>query len=597
MARLARQSALSLLSLAIWPLPNLAQIEATGLASGSNAAQEKHAQAQAPTQRQQHQDQSDSRREQEELLDPNRVEQHQFKQDEKPKPQQEQPTAPSFQSLFSIPIQGKDYKPTKAIRCDTVRHLKTPITYRNLDTYMRPEVILPAGKESDPLKRDFATGDWGGFRSELYKSGVDIYGCLGFDNLNVLQGNLSNDPNVKTPAPNYQNQQNYIQLYGLDFLSELFNKNWKGGQLHFSFAWPQSRPIWLYGNNLTPGMAQAAYSNFYYDTGAARANLDQYQGFRVFEIWYQQIYDKKGSFWRVGNIYPWINMNRSILAALFNFTAFDSPSSLGTTPTTGAGPVYPVAPLGVQWYWNTSHNWEVRAQVGAGYYDPTGGLGNRRGLSWFLNNNMGIEGVAEVTYKRGTYSGNPNDFGLPWFIRLGGQFHTGSLYSNYLDSNGNSFQASNLPPMEYNFNSGLYLTLESMLFREKGSYNQGLTAFFKTTQYFQDYANQVRDAYAIGLGYEGLIPGRDRDVLLVGWSLTNLTRGSQLWEAASGSCINKIGGGCQPGASQIVVEVDYSANLTPWMFIQPGIQFLSQPYGRLDLGSIVNFTLSLGISF
>jgi porin len=511
---------------------------------------------------------------------------------------------PSFQSLFGIPEREPGYKPSQAIRCDAIRHLKTPSTYRRLDSYFRPEVVLPRAKNSEFLKRDFLTGDWGTLRTKLHDAGIDIYGCLGFDQLNVVQSNLSSDPNVKTPAPNYTDQQNYVQLYGLDFYSELVNKEWKGGQLHFSFAWPESRPIWLFGNALTPIATQSVHGNFYYDTGTARTNggsgnsAAQYQGFRVFEMWVQQRYgEKKQNYIRAGNIYPWISFNRSILAAMFNFWTFDEPGSFGTNPNTGRGPIYPTAPLGVQWYQVLNDNMELLAQVGAGYYDPSAGIENRRGLTWFLDNNNGLEGIVQLSFKGGTYSANKTDFGLPWLVHLGYQFHTGRLYSNYLDINGNPFQITNLAPKEYNFNNGLYLTLESMLFREKGSYNQGLTAFFKTTQYFLEYANLIKNTYVAGLGYEGLIPGRNEDVLMAGFGVVNMTPGARSWEALSQSCAQKAGGGCVSSGVQYILEIGYSAKITPWFFIQPSFQYLAQPYGRMDLGNISTVTLSLGFAF
>jgi len=531
------------------------------------------------------------------------IEQNQLLREEKQE-QRNQEQKPTFQSLFGIPAQKPGFKPSEAIRCDAIRHLKTSTTYRRLDSYSRPEVLLPQQTDKDIWKRDFFTGNWDQLRTKLHDAGIKLYGCWGFDQLNVLQSNLSSDPTVKTPAPNYLDQQNYVQLYGLDFYSELIKKQWKGGQLHFSFAWPESRPIWLFGNSAAPFATQAAQSNFYYDTGASRYNggtgnsAFQYQGFRVFEIWYQQRYGKKmENFVRVGNIYPWINFNRTMLAAMFNFTTFDEPASFGTTPNAGRGPVYPTAPLGIQWYQIINDNMEFLAQVGAGYYDPTGGIGNRQGLTWFLDNNNGLEGVMQLSFKGGTYSANQTDFGLPWLAHIGWQFHTGQVLSNYLDVNGNPFQLTGLAPKQYNFNTGLYLTLESMLLREKGSYNQGLTGFVKTTQYFAEYINQIRNTYVLGLGYEGLLPGRDNDVLMAGVGMLNLTQGAQSWSLLSPSCTLKAGGSCNNSGSQYIFEIGYSAKITPWMFIQPSIQYLAQPFGRTDLADITTFTVSLGIAF
>ena len=56
---------------------------------------------------------------------------------------------------------------------------------------------------------------------------------------------------------------------------------------------------------------------------------------------------------------------------MFNFWTFDEPGSLGTNPYTGRGPIYPTAPLGIQWYQIINDNLDLLTQVGAGYYDPT----------------------------------------------------------------------------------------------------------------------------------------------------------------------------------------------------------------------------------
>ena len=130
-----------------------------------------------------------------------RIEKNQGEREEKQVHETEE-DAPTYKSKFGIPLQEPSFKPSRAIRCDAIRHLKTPSTYRRLDSAFRPEVLLPEQKNSEFWKRDYLTGDWGKVRTELYKSGVDIYGCWGFDHLNVIKSNLSNDPVVKTPEPN-----------------------------------------------------------------------------------------------------------------------------------------------------------------------------------------------------------------------------------------------------------------------------------------------------------------------------------------------------------------------------------------------------------
>jgi carbohydrate-selective porin OprB len=84
---------------------------------------------------------------------------------------------------------------------------------------------------------------------------------------------------------------------------------------------------------------------------------------------------------------------------------------------------------------------------------------------------------------------------------------------------------------------------------------------------------------------------------MAGIGIANMTDGARLWNINSPSCAQKAGGGCENTGVQYIIEVGYSAKLTRWLFIQPSIQYLIQPYGRTDLGNILNATLSLGIAF
>jgi carbohydrate-selective porin OprB len=45
------------------------------------------------------------------------------------------------------------------------------------------------------------------------------------------------------------------------------------------------------------------------------------------------------------------------------------------------------------------------------------------------------------------------------------------------------------------------------------------------------------------------------------------------------------------------MEFGYAAEITPWLFAQPSVQYLIRPYGRADLGRFGAFTFSLGTAF
>ena len=70
------------------------------------------------------------------------IDQNQKEREEKVEQEVDKGT-PTFNTKFGIPLQEPGFKPSRAIRCDAIRHLKTPSTYRRLDSYFRPEVLLP----------------------------------------------------------------------------------------------------------------------------------------------------------------------------------------------------------------------------------------------------------------------------------------------------------------------------------------------------------------------------------------------------------------------------------------------------------------------
>jgi carbohydrate-selective porin OprB len=84
---------------------------------------------------------------------------------------------------------------------------------------------------------------------------------------------------------------------------------------------------------------------------------------------------------------------------------------------------------------------------------------------------------------------------------------------------------------------------------------------------------------------------------MAGFGIVNMTQGARQWETLAPACAGKAGGGCISSGVQYIFEAGYSAKLTPWLFIQPSIQYLAQPYGRMDLGNITTFTFSLGVAF
>lgn len=117
----------------------------------------------------------------------------------------------------------------------------------------------------------------------------------------------------------------------------------------------------------------------------------------------------------------------------------------------------------------------------------------------------------------------------------------------------------------YSDDSGLYLSFDQAVTKENRAEDdtQGLETFFRYG-YAPSRTNDVTQFYSGGVQYEGLLCGRDEDVLALGYAHGAFS------DAASSTYTSD---------HESVVETYYSFVLTPWMIISPSIQYVFNPGG------------------
>lgn len=434
-----------------------------------------------------------------------------------------------------------------ALNLNVLRALKKPLTDRMLDTGLsapfrqRPE---------NPTfwTQDFLTGNWDGWRDKLYAQGIDLYALQIVDAYTQPTGGLSQGSAV-----------NNLTLLGTDLYTERMAW-WPGGQIHVT-------AVWIEAESLARDSIGALNSTYFNDAPA--------DGPRLFEVWYGQKFDRNRAEVRVGTIYPFVRVGANQPSSMFTNTAFNYPHFLGTTPDSGLSVPYAAAPFGVQLSYSFSPEIFFVGQLSDGFQDPSGGIENYRNISIGLSEEEGVEGVLELSYKPNQ---RRDSTGLPGNYKAGIQFHTGRFNIN---------NTINSATTQWG-NGAIYAMGDQMLYAENGSRTQGLTGFLKTVFTPYEDINTVDFHAAGGLAYEGLIAGRDRDVLGLAIAHNQISEGLRDADRLSGSTVR---------GAETVAELMYAADLAPWWSLIGSMQYIIDPGGYRDRDDAFVLGISSRFSF
>ena len=114
-------------------------------------------------------------------------------------------------------------------------------------------------------------------------------------------------------------------------------------------------------------------------------------------------------------------------------------------------------------------------------------------------------------------------------------------------------------------NKGIYFLTEHQLYTENE--NQGLAAFFRIGAADNRF-NQTGYYVGAGLAYTGLIHGRNDDQLAIGMA-----------HARNGKNFRQLSSLLDLGyeTAETSIEMAYLIQLTPWLTLKPGFQYIIDP--------------------
>ena len=423
-----------------------------------------------------------------------------------------------------------------------------------------------AEEPPDFWHRDTLTGDWGGLRTALSDQGIVITSSYTAELFANVQGGLK-------LGATYDGL--FLPQVDVD-LDKLMG--WHGASFRASM---------IQGHG--PALSQGWVGNLMNVSNLVAIP----PATRLYNLWLQQnLFDDVLSI-RAGMMNVDAEFIISQTASVFMNGTFGWPEwSAADLP--GGGPAYPLSAPGVR----------VKLQPAAeGYYlqaavfsgDPTGHGGSNSPTTPIPNGTVvSFNGGAFVVAEAGYAVNQAKDAkGPPLALRLGGWYHTSNRFQDQrFDVLGISLAspASAGVPREHAGNWGLYGIADVTLYQTEGS---SLSAFVRVAGSPGD-RNLVQLYMDAGLAYKGLIPGRSDDTAGIAVGYTRIGANARGLDRDT----QFFGNPLFPVRSQeVVLELTYQAQLTPWLLLQPDLQRIFAPGSNVPNpdGSIRRDALVLGL--
>ncbi|MGL4512658.1 MAG: carbohydrate porin [Lacipirellulaceae bacterium] len=237
-------------------------------------------------------------------------------------------------------------------------------------------------------------------------------------------------------------------------------------------------------------------------------------------------------------------------------------SSFGFIPTVPLT-TFPDPGVGGALYFTPADEW----WFGAGVFDAT-----PDGRTWGWSD-LGAGGA--VTLLEAIYRPSFSDGLFPGGYHFGAWHHSGEFVEI----------ATGVP---HSGNHGVYLAAEQYLWRESGDVenDQGLAAFAQYGWSPEEW-NEVCEYVGGGILYKGPLRGRDFDYLGIGVAHArfspqiaspNILSFASVHRGQAHTLLRPQAGGSD-APSETAIELFYTAEVRPWMLLQPDLQYVANPSG------------------
>jgi porin len=409
------------------------------------------------------------------------------------------------------------------------------------------------------MRRENLLGDMGGVRTVLGRYGISVQ----LTDSEELLGNVSGG--AKRGAT-------YDALTTLTVQMDTQKAfGWEGGLFNVSALQIRGRSLsqyYLYNLQTVSGISATPTT-------------------RLWEAWYQQSFLDGKLDVKFGQQSIDQEFMASAGSALYLNTMMGWPMVPSANLYAG-GPAYPLSSLGVR----------VRGQVGpftllGGVFqdNPPGGPfaddSQLRGTSrWGGNFNLrtGALAIVEIQYAHnlpanGDMDDGSRTGGLPGTYKLGAWFDSAAFPSQRYDSSGLSLAdpASTGNPRMLRRNYSVYAVADQMVWQSQDDDGRSVSLFARAMIAPGD-RNLVDFSVNAGVNLKAPLPGRGDDTFGLGFGFTTVSNGARGLDRDTAF----FSGPSPVRSHETFLEATYQVQVTPWIQIQPDLQYIMRPGGGIS---------------
>jgi porin len=325
----------------------------------------------------------------------------------------------------------------------------------------------------------------------------------------------------------------------------------QGGTFHISALQLHGRPL----------------SEPYLDDLQAANGNEAEDGTRLWELWVDQSFDNARADLKLGQQ----SIDNEFLVSQYSGLFVNTMAGWPLIPSAdlyGGGPAYPLAALGARLQLKPSGNTTLLAGVfddnpgGGGFGDDAQAL-DRNGAKF--NRNTGALLIAELQMT----ANPPVAGGLPGTYKIGFWVDTGFFPDQRFGADGLSLAspASNGTPAEHKGDYSLYGVVDQTVWQSGTDSSRNLNVFARIMG-APDNQNLVDFSFNGGATLAAPLPGRENDQTGIDFGLGKVS--GRAAELDRDSDVTARG-------TEALIELTYQAQATPWLMLQPDMQYIVNP--------------------